>query len=72
MSHLQLSIPDLSCGHCAMTVKGALKDLGTCDVDLATKQVTLSLADPATLPEVLRRLEAEGYPATVVDAGKDA
>ena len=72
MSHLQLSIPDLSCGHCAMTVKGALKDLGTCEVDLATKRAHVSLTDPATLPEALSRLEAEGFPATVVEAGKGA
>lgn len=68
MSTLTLSIPDLSCGHCAMTVKSALKDLGACEVDLATKRAAVSLKDPSTLPEALRRLEDEGFPATVVEA----
>ena len=67
MSPLQLSIPDISCGHCAMTVKGALKDLGACEVDVAAKRATVSLKDPTTLSEALRRLEDEGYPATVVE-----
>ncbi|HJV21112.1 MAG TPA: heavy-metal-associated domain-containing protein [Holophagaceae bacterium] len=61
-----LSIPGISCGHCVMTVKAALKDLGTCDVDLASKRAAVSLNDPATLPEALRRLEDEGFPATVI------
>lgn len=68
MSTLTLSIPDLSCGHCAMTVKSALKDLGACEVDLATKRAAVSLKDPSTLQEALRRLEDEGFPATVVEA----
>ncbi len=67
MTPLQLSIPDLSCGHCASTVKAALKDLGACEVDLATKRAALSLKDPGTLSEALRRLEDEGYPATVIE-----
>ena len=66
MSTLQLSIPDLSCGHCAMTVKAALQDLGTCEVDLSSKRAAVVLKDPATLPEALRLLAEEGFPATVV------
>ncbi|HJV90229.1 MAG TPA: heavy-metal-associated domain-containing protein [Holophagaceae bacterium] len=66
MNTLQLSIPDISCGHCVMTVKAALKDFGTCDVDLATKRAAVALNDPASLPEALRRLEDEGFPATVI------
>lgn len=64
MSLVRLSVPGLSCGHCAATVKEALADLGSCEVDLAAKRVALELADPARLPEALRRLEEEGYPAT--------
>jgi copper chaperone CopZ len=67
MSTQTLSIPDLSCGHCVMTVKAALKDLGACEVDLATKRAVVSLHDPSTLPEALRRLDAEGYPAQVLE-----
>lgn len=66
MSTLTLSIPDISCGHCAMTVKAALQGLGTCEVDIPAKRAAVSLNDPSTLPEVLRRLEDEGFPATVL------
>ncbi len=66
MSTLTLSIPDISCGHCAMTVKTALNGLGTCEVDIPGKRAALSLDDPSTLPEALRRLEDEGFPATVI------
>ncbi len=67
MSAIRLSVPDLSCGHCAATVKAALQGLpglAACEVDLAAKRVTLDLADVAQVPEALRRLDAEGYPAT--------
>jgi copper chaperone len=63
---IRLSVPDLSCGHCVATVKQALKDLPgltRCEVNLAAKQVDLDLPE-AELPEALRRLEEEGYPAT--------
>jgi copper chaperone len=66
MSAIHLSVPDLSCGHCAATVKEALRGLPSlvaCEVDLVAKRVTLEV-DDAQLPEALRRLEAEGYPAT--------
>ncbi len=66
MSTLTLSIPDISCGHCAMTVKAALQGLGTCEVDIAGKRAAVALLDPSTLPEALRRLEDEGFPATVL------
>ncbi len=66
MSTHQLSIPDISCGHCAMTVKAALKDLGACTVDIPAKRAQVDLQDPGMLPEALRRLEEEGFPATVI------
>lgn len=67
MRTLTLSIPDISCGHCAMTVKEALAGLGDCTVDIPAKRARLALADEAVLPEALRRLEAEGFPATVLE-----
>jgi copper chaperone len=69
LSVITLSIPDLSCGHCVASVKEALQDLPglvSCEVDLAAKRASLNLADAAQLPEALRRLDEEGYPATPV------
>ena len=59
-----LSVPDLSCGHCKATVEKALQGLPiqALKVDLARKEVSFD-AEATLLPEVLRRLDAEGYPA---------
>ena len=68
MSTITLSIPDVSCGHCVATITNALKGLpGLSDVavSVSTKQARLHLTNDQVLPEVLRRLDSEGYPATV-------
>ncbi len=69
MPSILLSVPDLSCGHCVATVKEALQDipgLEALHVDLPGKQARFELSEPSQLPEILRRLDAEGYPATPV------
>lgn len=72
MSTHALSIPDLSCGHCVAAVTAAVRGVpgaSDCKVDLAHKQARVTLADDAQVAEVLRRLDAAGYPATTVAAG---
>lgn len=62
-----LSAPDMSCGHCKMTIEKTLKALpvSAVAVDLATKRITLETS-PDTLPTVLEALADEGFPASVV------
>lgn len=62
----ELSVPDMSCGHCKAAVERALAAAApgaTVEVDLAARRVRVSpAADPGRLIEALR---AAGYPATV-------
>jgi copper chaperone len=64
---IQLSIPDMSCGHCKATIEAALATVpGTRDVqvDLATRRVSLDGGAP--IPAVLAALDAAGYPAQIL------
>ncbi len=61
-----LSVPDMSCGHCKATVEsalGAVPQAGEVKVDLTARKVEVS--GPAPVAELLRALDAAGYPASV-------
>lgn len=61
-----LSVPDMSCNHCKATVEAALAnvaDTGAVKVDLTTRKV--EVAGTAPTSELLKALDAAGYPATV-------
>lgn len=51
MNELILHVPGMTCGHCESSIKGALGKLPgieRVDVDLVSKDVTVSIADTAT------------------------
>lgn len=60
---LKLSVPDMTCGHCAAAVTKAVKGIdtsATVDVDIATKTVAIhTTADPG---KVSAALASAGYP----------
>ena len=61
-----LSVPDMSCNHCKVTVEaalGAVPDSGTVTVDLVARKV--EIAGPAPAAALLQALDTAGYPATV-------
>lgn len=61
-----LSVPDMNCNHCKMTVEaelGALPEAGSVVVDLGTRQVKVS--GPAPADALIKALDEAGYPATV-------
>lgn len=62
---LELSIPDMSCGHCVATVTKTVKALdadATVTADLASRSVSISTkAEPKA---VAAALAEEGYPAS--------
>lgn len=62
---ITLSVPDMTCGHCAMVITQALASAGVPKpgIDLKARKVSLC-ADEAQLPSILEALAAEGYPAT--------
>lgn len=65
----QISVPDMSCGHCRASVEAALAAVpgtGRVEVDLATRRVRVD--DTAAPAAVLAALDAIGFPAEVVPA----
>jgi copper chaperone len=61
-----LSVPDISCEHCAHTINSTLAPLAgveSVNTDIATKTVSLRY-DPAqvSLDQIAAALDEEGYP----------
>ena len=61
-----LQVLNISCNHCVMTIKNELSELAgvnsvTGDAD--QKQVTVEYDAPATLDQILEKLEEINYPA---------
>ncbi len=62
----KLNVPDISCGHCKAAIEktiAALDPNATVDVDLENRTVTFESSTPDA--EVMKAIEAEGYPSTV-------
>ena len=73
MTQVTLTVPDISCGHCEATVKGALAPLpGVRDVrvDIPTKRVTVQYDEGQVDVERFKAaLQEEDYPvASVAEA----
>ncbi len=61
-----LTAPDVSCGHCAVTIDravGGLRGVARVDTDTATKQVSVEY-DPSllSLAQIEAAMAEEGYP----------
>jgi copper chaperone len=59
-------IPNISCGHCVMSIKNELSDIeGVSNVegDVDSKKVTVEYDAPATLEKIKSTLEEINYPA---------
>jgi copper chaperone len=66
METIKLHVPNISCGHCVMTIKrevGELDGVTGVEGDPATKDVEISFAPPATLEGIKSLLDEIGYPA---------
>ena len=62
-----LSAPDISCNHCAMTIKRELapvEGVEAVEVDVLAKRVDLTGRDDAALERAKALLEEIGYPAS--------
>ncbi|MBW1607671.1 MAG: heavy-metal-associated domain-containing protein [Deltaproteobacteria bacterium] len=61
------SIPNISCGHCVMSIKNELNDLeGVSSVEgnAENKSITVEWNSPATLEKIRDTLKEINYPAS--------
>lgn len=66
MEKATLSIPDISCAHCIMTIKGELGEIeGVKNVEgnLEKKEITVEWGSPATMERIKSTLKEINYPA---------
>jgi copper chaperone len=65
MSSKTFAVPNISCGHCVMTIKNELSELaGVSKVDASqqTRMVTVEWHDPATWEQIKALLTEINYP----------
>ncbi|MBN1101861.1 MAG: heavy-metal-associated domain-containing protein [Deltaproteobacteria bacterium] len=66
MESKKFSIPNISCGHCVMTIKRELADLQgvtQVDGDPKTREINVTWDAPATLDKIKATLQEINYPA---------
>jgi copper chaperone CopZ len=66
MEKQTLTIPNISCGHCVMSIKNELSEMqGVKKVEgnPEKKQITVEFEPPATLPSIRNTLKEINYPA---------
>lgn len=65
MTEVNFSIPNISCKHCAHTIKtelSALAGIGQVDVDIESKKVRVMMDSPATIDQIVALLTEINYP----------
>ncbi|MGD2272599.1 MAG: heavy-metal-associated domain-containing protein [Desulfobacterales bacterium] len=66
MEKQTFSIPNISCGHCVMTIKnelGELSGVSKVDGDPENKSITVEWDEPATAAKIKETLDEINYPA---------
>lgn len=66
MAKETFSIPNISCGHCVMSIKNELTELDgvrSVEGDADTQTVTVEWDSPASVDKIRRTLKEINYPA---------
>jgi len=66
MEETRLSIANISCGHCVMTIRkelGEMKGVSRVEGDPTKKEITVDWEAPATLEKIKATLKEINYPA---------
>ncbi len=66
MEKQTFSIPNISCGHCVMSIKNELielKGVKTVEGDPESKNITVEWEDPATVETIKDKLAEIDYPS---------
>ena len=67
MEKQTLTVPNITCGHCVMSIKNELIELEgitNVDGDTENKSITVEWKSPATLEKIKERLREINYPAS--------
>jgi len=66
MERKKFSIPNITCGHCVMTIQrelGELEGVSKVEGDPSGKEIEVEWDSPATLEKIKATLEEINYPA---------
>lgn len=66
---IELNVPDMTCNHCAATIRKAVGQVdaaAACEIDVGAKRVTVNSALPPS--DFVEALEEAGYQPTLVRA----
>ncbi len=66
MERTTLSIPNISCGHCLMSIKNELNEIDgikSVEGDPENKRITIEWESPITLDKIKETLQEINYPA---------
>jgi len=66
METQKLSVPNITCGHCVMTIQrelGELEGVSKVEGDPSSKEITVNWDAPATLEKIRATLKEINYPA---------
>lgn len=64
MNDATISVPEIHCDHCKMSLEGAVggvAGVGTVEVDVATATIAVAFDDPATMDDIVAAIEGQGY-----------
>lgn len=64
MTQVTLSVPEISCDHCKMSIEGAVGELAGVDkveVAIEARTVDVSFGEPANMSAVVAAIEGQGY-----------
>jgi len=64
MTQVTLSVPDISCNHCKMSIEGAVKELAGVDkveVAIDDRTVDVSFDSPTDMDAIVAAIEGQGY-----------
>lgn len=65
MTTIQLTVPNISCGHCVATIErvvGELPGVAAVTGDIPTQKVDIQFDAPATLDQIVATLKEWEYP----------
>lgn len=64
MTDLTLSVPEIHCNHCKMSIEGAVgavEGVAKAEVTVDRATVDVTFDDPATLDQIVAAIESQGY-----------